>query len=225
MADFQTPHTSGAELEIKRRGRRRLIGAFTLGLLAVVFLPMVFDSEPKPEHSVSKEVVMVVPAKEGQPSLPPPALLPATESAKMDISKPAAKLSAESQAPSNPEPAVAPSQSESKPVDKKPVDNAPPAVVTSVQPNKSTPPSKSTPQPSETGKFAIQLGAFNDADNIKQIVGKMKEAKLPVYTEKIAVAKGAVTRIRVGPYPSREKADQILEQIRKTGTQGKIVPL
>src|SRR5471030_2159277 len=32
---------------LKRRGRRRLVGAIALVLLAVIVLPMVFDSEPK----------------------------------------------------------------------------------------------------------------------------------------------------------------------------------
>ena len=32
---------------LKRRGRRRLVGAIALVLAAVIALPMVFDSEPK----------------------------------------------------------------------------------------------------------------------------------------------------------------------------------
>ncbi|MEK6243531.1 MAG: hypothetical protein AABM33_03435, partial [Pseudomonadota bacterium] len=32
---------------LKRRGRRRLVGAIALVLAAVIVLPMVFDSEPK----------------------------------------------------------------------------------------------------------------------------------------------------------------------------------
>src|SRR5215216_4676627 len=32
---------------LKRRGRRRLVGAVALVLLAVIVLPMVFDPEPK----------------------------------------------------------------------------------------------------------------------------------------------------------------------------------
>src|SRR3954466_1787526 len=36
------------ELHLKKRARRRLVGAIALVLLIVVFLPMVLDSEPKP---------------------------------------------------------------------------------------------------------------------------------------------------------------------------------
>lgn len=41
MAEAQDVHT------LKRRGRRRLVGAIALVLLAVIVLPMVFDSEPR----------------------------------------------------------------------------------------------------------------------------------------------------------------------------------
>ena len=36
------------ELNLRRKARRRLIGAFALTLAVVVILPMVLDSEPKP---------------------------------------------------------------------------------------------------------------------------------------------------------------------------------
>ncbi|MGH9576907.1 MAG: hypothetical protein ACRD3R_05670, partial [Terriglobales bacterium] len=41
MADSEDVNT------LKRRGRRRLVGAIALVLAAVIVLPMVFDSEPK----------------------------------------------------------------------------------------------------------------------------------------------------------------------------------
>src|SRR5690349_15903444 len=41
MAEDQDVNT------LKRRGRRRLVGAIALVLAAVIVLPMVFDSEPK----------------------------------------------------------------------------------------------------------------------------------------------------------------------------------
>ena len=47
MATAKKIEISAAELELNRRGKRRLIGAVTLGALAVVILPMIFDSEPK----------------------------------------------------------------------------------------------------------------------------------------------------------------------------------
>src|SRR5258705_12466221 len=50
---------SDEELLLKRRARRRLIGAIVLVTAIVVALPMVLDSEPKP---ISGEVSIKIPA-------------------------------------------------------------------------------------------------------------------------------------------------------------------
>lgn len=47
------------ELNIRRKARRRLIGAFALTLAVVVVLPMVLDSEPKP---TGKDIDLRIPA-------------------------------------------------------------------------------------------------------------------------------------------------------------------
>ncbi|HUQ28236.1 MAG TPA: SPOR domain-containing protein [Usitatibacter sp.] len=56
--------------EIRRRGRRRLIGAIALVVLAVVFVPMILDSEPRPKRT---EPSLEIPAKDNVPPLPAPA--------------------------------------------------------------------------------------------------------------------------------------------------------
>jgi DedD protein len=62
---------------LKRRGRRRLVGAVALVLAAVIVLPMVFDPEPRP---TSSSVSVRIPG-EGETSFtpkPPPQVQPAT---------------------------------------------------------------------------------------------------------------------------------------------------
>lgn len=63
-----TPASTEAS-EIRRRGRRRLIGAVTLVVLAVVFVPMILDSEPRPKRN---EAALEIPAKDTAPPLPVP---------------------------------------------------------------------------------------------------------------------------------------------------------
>lgn len=60
---------------LKRRGRRRLVGAVALVLLAVIVLPMVFDPEPRP---VAPPVSVRIPGEDDAPFKPkPPAPKPA----------------------------------------------------------------------------------------------------------------------------------------------------
>lgn len=204
MASTKSPELSATEIELKRRGRRRLIGAATIGLLGIVFLPMIFDGEPRrnPAGSILKkqEISVQIPAKEGQPALPTP-------SASTVPTAPAIQAS-----PEPVKPAI--------------IEAAKPAPQTAAVTEKTEPAAKPTAV-AETSKkgFAVQLGVFADADNAKLTIAKMKEAKLPVYSESIPIKSGAATRVRIGPFASREKADEALVQIKLAGSDGKIIAL
>ncbi|MEI6737127.1 MAG: SPOR domain-containing protein [Pseudomonadota bacterium] len=215
---------SAAELEIKRRGRRRLIGAGTIGLLAIVILPMVFDSEPKRQDTSKQEIAIQIPPKEGLPPLPAP-IVPASSSQATtatdvipaipapspgSVLKPAAKIDLTSK------PVLVEPKGESK-MDLKP--ESVPAAKSEVKP-------KAAPkvEPAKSG-FVVQVGAYKDADNAKSIVAQLKEAKLPVFTDTIAVKAGKVIRVRVGPFPTKGKAASALAQVKLAGADGKIVPL
>ena len=51
---------SEEELQLKKRARRRLIGAIALVTVVAVFLPMVLDHEPK---SVSQDISIQIPSQ------------------------------------------------------------------------------------------------------------------------------------------------------------------
>ena len=69
---------------LKRRGRRRLVGAVALVLAAVIVLPMVFDPEPRP---VAPPVSVRIPGEDAAPFKPkPPAQKPAATE-KKDVAK------------------------------------------------------------------------------------------------------------------------------------------
>ncbi|MEO8102112.1 MAG: SPOR domain-containing protein [Betaproteobacteria bacterium] len=221
MAASSNPAISSTELELKRRGRRRLIGAITIGLLAIVFLPMVFDREPKRAGLPMKvqDISVQVPSKEGQPPLAAPSaapiVVPATAPAVPEPSTPAVADAPKAVAAPGKGKVAAP------PVLPPPVVKEPAKAVA-----KADKPAKAdSPSPADKSGFAVQLGVFSDADNAKQVIAKMKEARLSVYTENIPIKSGNATRVRVGPFASRDKADAALAQVKLAGTDGKIVPL
>lgn len=214
MASPKSIELSATELELKRRGRRRLIGAITLGLLVVVFLPMLFDAEPKRDKVTAQEISIQLPPKDGLAPLSVPSTpAPATSAT---ATKPASAPARTETAAPGAEPA------------KKTVESAAPPIkeVMKPAPAASTKPETRPVKPVDVKQgFVVQIGAFKDADNAQQIAVRMKEAKLPVYTDNIATKTGNVTRVRVGPFNRKEQADAALAQVKLAGADGKIVLL
>ena len=77
---------------LKRRGRRRLVGAIALVLAAVIVLPMVFDSEPK---GSAPPISVRIPAEDDAgftPKVTPKsASLPEQKAVEKAVEKPAEK--------------------------------------------------------------------------------------------------------------------------------------
>jgi len=220
MPETLTPAT----LELKRRGRRRLIGGATIALLMVVFLPMIFDSEPRRDGSEKQEITLAVPAKEGLPALPPPAPAAPAPKAKAVPAEPAkTAVVASGAAPTakveaKPQPASA--KPEPRPAQPVPSAARPEARV------QAAPQTQPVAAAKNTEGFAVQLGAFIEPENLKQLQAKMAAAKIPVYTEELKTASGTSTRLRAGPYKTREQADKVLVEVNKAGVvEAKVVTL
>jgi len=223
MAPSQNPEISATELELKRRGRRRLVGAITIGLLAIVFLPMIFDSEPKRAGQAmkSQDISVQVPSKEGQPALPPPAAAPVVVPPAPVAAAPTVAATPVAEAPKVAGVAPETSKAAVAPAASPPAAKEPPKAAAKIEKVAKA----EAGAPADKTGFVVQLGVFGDADNAKLAVTKMKEAKLVVYTESIPIKTGNATRVRVGPFATREKADAALAQVKLAGADGKIVPL
>ena len=141
--------------EIRRRGRRRLIGAIVLVILAVVFVPMILDSEPKRPQG---QLALDIPPKDSAPPLPPP-VTPAKQEA-------VAPAKAETAAPAK-APAVVPAKA----------DAVTPAKA-GVQETKAE-----AAAPKLEG-FAVQVGAFKDEEKLAQARQKLAAAKIPHFVER-----------------------------------------
>lgn len=245
MPTANPPEPTAAELELKRRGRRRLIGALTVGVLAIVVLPMIFDSEPRRKQAARQEIEVRIPSKDGQPPLPTP-VAPPIEAAQKDVGKAPATAAvgmpgktdtkADPKTLSTAE--VAPVKVTAAESDKLGKAQAESAAVapTKLLPAKSDAKAdvaavagaavaKAPTSTAALAGFVIQLGAYKDADNAKALVARMKEAKLPVFTDVLPVKTGTVTRVRVGPFSTKEKADGALAQVKLAGVDGKVVAL
>jgi DedD protein len=62
--------------------------------------------------------------------------------------------------------------------------------------------------------FYVNAGLYAVPGNASKAYSKLESAGLPVFTEVIATKDGQRTRVRVGPYATRAKADAAAKKIR-----------
>ena len=195
MATSASPEAS----DLKRRGRQRLIGAVALVALLVVFVPMLLDSSPRPASEGPTLAIPVIPAKSGTQ----------TEFAK-------AGTQAEPAKPGAPAP-VTPVETAAQPKPSAPAKPSPEAP-------KAVPAPVATADPPRSG-FAVQVGAFRDEEKLKQAREKLAGVKVSHYIERLDANGGGLTRLRAGPFPTREAAESALASIRRASLDGKVVAL
>ena len=73
-------------------------------------------------------------------------------------------------------------------------------------------------------KFVVQVAALATQEKINELQGKLKDAGIKSFTQKVATQSGERTRIRVGPFASKEEADKMRAKLIKLGLNGTLVP-
>ncbi len=76
--------------------------------------------------------------------------------------------------------------------------------------------------PAKTGEFVIMIGAFANEDNVRTLRSKLSDKGVRTYVEPLDTPGGKKTRVRAGPFASREAAEQALERMKQTGVSGVI---
>lgn len=75
------------------------------------------------------------------------------------------------------------------------------------------------------GRAVIQVGAFSDAAKVRDVRHKLEQAGLKTYTQVVEKDGKSTTRIRVGPYETREEADKVAARIRKLDLPASVLKL
>jgi DedD protein len=239
-------NVSDEELQLKKRARRRLVGAIVLVTVVAVVLPMVLDSEPK---TVNQNINIQIPSPDAGVLTTPPTPLKQAE--------PAATPARPESEPVAVAPAVAPKESKSEAVATKPevktevkAETKPQEVKaeTKVESTAEAKPEPKTeaktetkaaaktesaktkdsvkepPKAATTGGFVIQVAALSDTAKARELQAKIAGSGLKAYTEVVQTSKGPVTRVRVGPFNTRESAEKARPQLQKLQLDGKVVP-
>lgn len=237
--------SSDANLQLKKRARRRLVGAFAFAGLAAVILPMVMDEEPKQQV---QDVQIRIPGQDQtpfvnklakavpdtvEPLVPPDAAEP--EAAQNS----AAPKTAE--APANVPAEKAPEKAAEKPVEKPVEKEVVKAQAQSEEKKVADSATKETQRAAAilagktddaaakpaangngagNGQYVILIGAFSNPANVKQLQTKIGELGVKVYTEPLDSPGGKKTRVRAGPFANRDAADKALDKLKRIGVNG-----
>jgi len=176
---------------LRRRARRRLVGAIALVVLVVVVLPIILDQKPRP---TPQELTVQIPSQDGGPFktrvLPPLQPAPAAP----QKSEPLQAATEAPAAPAQPVARPALAKKESAKASEKP---------------------RAKVKTAEA--FVFQLGVFANSDNAKQVRDRAASAGIKSYTEQMKGQQGEQTRVRAGPFSSRGAAEKARDKLKALG--------
>ena len=216
--------------------KERLIGAAVLVAIGVWVIPWILGGRPRGIEGEAPSLVLPTAGEsatplrtetlhldtQGRPSAPPTAAV-------------AEPMAAESEATTLPltdapsaasETAVAPPKpSTTKPA---PVQSAP-ATAARAAPAPKPPPEKAAPAaaepaPAAVGDWTVQLGSFGDADNAERLAERVRVLGFDAEVSAYRAGGRLMQRVRVGPQPSRERAEAVASALGAHGFVAQVVP-
>jgi len=234
---------------IRKRARHRLMGAVVLVLGAVVGLPLLFDSQPRP---VAIDTPIVIPDRnQVAPLAAPSAVVKPVAPSKevvvdtIDVQQvPGVKSTVANAAALDPHEEVVTKDTkvavkqevkpEIKPeakVETKP--EVKPETKPETKPDaKDGAKAKALLDGKDAAKSAdaavravVQVGAFADLAKAKEARAKLEHAGIKTYTQDVDTKEGKRTRVRVGPFATKEEAEKAAEKIRKLNLQATVLKL
>jgi len=239
MADNDT------QLQLKKRARRRLVGAVAFVSVVAIVLPLVMDNEPR---QVVQDVEIRIPGQDEKPFAPKFAVAPVDKAARPPVDAP------------EPKAAVAPSARVVEVVKETPADKAAEKPVSKPEKAPEKPVAKTPDKPVEkpaakaadkavekpvaknddakraaailagqgaeakpaakSGEFLVLIGAFSNEANVKNLKAKLGEQGIKVFSEPLDTPQGKKIRVRAGPFASREAAEAAAAKMQRIGVSG-----
>jgi len=78
---------------------------------------------------------------------------------------------------------------------------------------------------SDSARFVIQVGAFAEDQKVKDIREKLEKANLHTFTQVVTVKEVKKTRIRLGPFTSKDEANRTLAKVHSLGYNPSLITL
>jgi DedD protein len=245
-----TSATQDSTEKLRQRANRRLLGASVLLLIAIIMVPIFLEREPPP---LPDNVDVKIPPVEGTkfeprfpdgkkgasspaasavptevPAITEPTGAQAGVAAAGAATAATAAMAAATKAPDSTitkesqKAAAKAAEKTSEEAAKKSAEKAPAKEAPKETPKEAA---KAVAPSGKPGQLIVQLIAVRDASAAKETFNKAKSLKFPVYTETLDVANGKVTRVRVGPYDTKQAAEAARAKLAQAGFEAKVITL
>ena len=194
--------------EHKRRARWRLFGAILIAGSVAAITPFLLEEQARP---LSQDLLIEIPSKNSK----------FTKIDSLKPQDPAAQESASSvtsATPVTPQGPVAIAKSET-------TKEAPAKELPAKQtPAKQTPAKEASPTAVKTKGFMVQVGAYSKPESAASTKKRMESGGHRVVTETIKAADGSDRhRVRIGPFETREAAEQVRDRAKAQGYDAIVV--
>lgn len=208
--------------EVRRRARRRLIGAIVLALAAAVLVPMLLESDPKP---LGEDVSVRIPPVDSGKFVNRLSEAKAEADAKSAPRKPVAEveqrvLAPAAKAAAKPEAAAPAPKAAPEPVPQTRTAPEPKAESAAEAKSAAVANDSKAAAPAKEGAFSVQLAAFSDDKGANALASRLTRSGHAAYVEPFETSRGTLWRVRVGPFPSREAAGAARDQLKSEGQNG-----
>ena len=216
----------------RTRARQRLVGALVLLVVGVIGFPILFETQPR--ALPMNTPIVVQGADAGRPALmpdapavpvkpvPPPPLAARTlppSDAGIEATPPAASAPTAASASAL---ASSPALASVPPMPAAPL-SSPAKRAASAAP--ASAPSAAASEPAKGNRFVVQVGAFSDATALRDVRQKVEKLGFKTYTQVIEAEGVKRTRVRVGPYATRNEADAAAAMLKRGGLAPAVLAL
>jgi DedD protein len=200
---------SEQDLLLRKRARRRLVGAIALVIMAIVILPMVLDRAPKPE---GQDIEIIIPSENLEGEFSPNFALETSVPTIAGSDSNGLALAVPQVEKTAPDLLARPIQAKEKQASK---------LVGSENGSKYNPDVKKS---TAAEVFVVQLGAFSDLAKAKHQQRSLTSNGIKrSYTETLKNNNKEITRVRIGPFSTREAAEDERKKLKKLGLDGVVM--
>ena len=203
--------------EHKRRARWRLFGAILIAGSVAAITPFLLEEQARP---LSQDLLIEIPSKNSKftkiDSLKPQD--PAAQESASSVTSATAVTPQGPATPATPQGPVAIAKSET-------TKEAPAKELPAKQtPAKQTPAKEASPTAAKTKGFMVQVGAYSKPESAASTKKRMESGGHRVVTETIKAADGSDRhRVRIGPFETREAAEQVRDRAKAQGYDAIVV--